>query len=131
MLNWKKYKQYREFGWIVGGIFLAIALWPLYKQTTPIWWLAGIAGGFLGASFLYPPVLKPCYWIWMKIGGALGWLNTRILLSIIFYCLFTPTGLMMRLFGKDPLEKKFKSNRSSYWKDHNSIDPKESMENQF
>lgn len=128
---WNKYKTYRDFGWVIGGILLAIALWPLYKGAVPIWWLAGISGGVLGASFLYPLALKPFYWIWMKIGGALGWLNTRILLGIIFYGIFTPIGLIMRLFGRDPLERKMKPNQSSYWKSHQSIEAKESMKYQF
>ena len=46
----------------------------------------------------------------------LGWINTRLILFIIFYLVFTPIGLVMRLFGVDLLDKKIDKNKNSYWR---------------
>lgn len=47
---------------------------------------------------------KQLYRLWMKFADALAWINTRILLIVIYYLVVTPTGLAMRLFGKSPLD---------------------------
>ena len=128
---WNRYKNFRDFGWIVGSVLLAIGLYPLYKEMIPHWWLVGIALGLLTTSFIYPPLLEPFYRLWMKFGKTLGWLNTRILLAIIFYGIFTPLGLFMRLLGKDPLQKKPNVKETTSWREYQSINPIELMKYQF
>jgi hypothetical protein len=48
--------------------------------------------------------IKQLYRGWMKFADALAWINTRILLTVIYYLVVTPTGAVMRLFGKSPLD---------------------------
>jgi len=60
--------------------------------------------------------LKPVYIAWMKFVYLFGWVNTRLMLIIIFYLVFTPIGLVMRLCGVDPLERKINKKEKSYWK---------------
>ena len=48
--------------------------------------------------------IKQLYRLWMKFADALAWINTRILLIVIYYLVVTPTGFVMRLFGKSPLD---------------------------
>jgi hypothetical protein len=50
----------------------------------------------------------------MATGQALGWVNTRIILGVVFYGLLTPMGLAMRILGKDPLHRQFDPNSDSY-----------------
>ena len=69
---------------------------------------------FLISGLVYPVLLKPAYIIWMRFAFLLGWINTRIILIILFYLVFTPAGLLMRLFRVDLLERKNKTD--SYWK---------------
>jgi hypothetical protein len=52
--------------------------------------------------------------IWMRLAVALGYINSRVLLSLMFYLVFTPYGLLMRLFGRDPLRRRG-ARRESYW----------------
>lgn len=52
----------------------------------------------------------------MRFALVLSWVNTRLILLIIFYLIFTPIGLAMRLFGIDLLERKSDKNKKSYWK---------------
>ncbi len=50
--------------------------------------------------------LRPFYHVWMLLAAVLGYVNTHILLAVIFYTMFTVTGLVMRAFGRDPLRLK-------------------------
>jgi hypothetical protein len=97
-------KELRHFGFMVGGAFLLIGLWPmfLHKELPRFWALAIAALLILGGGVL-PRALTPLQRGWMVIGNALGWLNTRIILGLVFYGMITPMGFAMRLLGKDPL----------------------------
>lgn len=65
-------------------------------------------------AFLAPYTLAPIHRWWMRLAEALGWINTRILLILIFYLVVTPLGLIMRLFRRAPLDM---ARRDSYWTD--------------
>lgn len=109
-------KGLRNFGLKTGLIFIALFglfLPIVFRRPLPLWpW--GIAF-FLGFPALFLPVmLKPIYFIWMKVGLALGWINTRIILSIIFYIVIFPIGLLMRMAGPDKMSRKFDREIGSY-----------------
>lgn len=107
---------YRKFGLvtsaIVVGLFgLGIPL--LFSLNFPRWpWI--FAGVLSAWALLAPSTLKPVYVGWMKFGNMMNWINTRLILGILFYCLFMPFGLVMRAFGKDPMHRKLDSSASSY-----------------
>ena len=65
-------------------------------------------------------LLKPVYKIWMRFASVLAWINTRIVLVVLFYLVFTPVGLAMRLFKIDLLERN--KIKESYWKEKEKID---------
>jgi len=65
-------------------------------------------------GLVVPTLLKPIYIAWMHFAFILGWINTRVILIILFYLIFSPIGLLMRLFKIDLLERKNKLD--SYWK---------------
>jgi hypothetical protein len=75
---------------------------------------------FFISELVFPILLKPLYIIWMWLAFILSWINTRIILVILFYSVFTPLGLVMRLLRIDLLERK-KSN-TTYWKKKEKID---------
>ena len=91
-----------------------------------------MAGAMLLLGMVLPVVLWPLERIWFYFALALGWLNTRILLSVVFYLLFTPTGGIMRLLGKDALQRKFRTSKETYWHDisDDEFDP-ENYERQY
>jgi hypothetical protein len=108
-------KELRSFGFIVGGAFGLIGLWPLVfrHQNMRIWAL--LLAGLLGAAaFVLPRALQPIFKVWMRAGFVLGWINTRIILGIIFYVVFTPAGLVMRLMHKDPMRRQSQPDADSY-----------------
>jgi len=70
---------------------------------------------FLSLAIILPVVLKPVYIVWMKFAHILGWINTRLIVFIIFYLIFAPMGIIMRLLGKDLLERKMGIKMPTYW----------------
>ena len=108
-------KQLRKFGLMVGGIFCAIGLWPaIVRGQNPRLWAVAIGVLLLIPALIAPRILGPVYRVWMKAGEALGWINTRILLGIVFYGLITPMGLVMRLFGNHAMRRTYEPGVESY-----------------
>ncbi|WCL49592.1 SxtJ family membrane protein [Leptospira sp. GIMC2001] len=111
-------KDYRSFGFIVGGVLLIVfgLLIPYWKNGNwnPIVSYVGL--GLIAIAALLPIVLKYPYIVWMKIGEVLGYINTRLILGIVFFILFAPIGLFRRLIGKDALNIKLSDKEKSYRK---------------
>ena len=108
-------KTLRQFGLMVGGIFLFIGLWPFVwrQEAVHIW--AIILGSLLAiAGLMMPGLLKHVYKGWMWVGHVMGWVNTRIILGILFYGVVTPMGLVMKLTGRDPMRRGFESEAQTY-----------------
>ena len=109
-------KELRSFGFITGGltpvIFGLLLPW-LFEHDFPRWpWIIGAT--LLVWALVLPMSLKPVYKVWMTIGLCLGWINTRIILSIMFYLIILPTGLILRLAGKDPMTRSIIKEQKSY-----------------
>jgi len=108
-------QQLRSFGFIVGGIFAAIALWPLVlRGDDPRWWAVAAAVLLIVPAVVYPRSLTWVYKGWMALGFVLGWINTRIILGFIFYFIVTPIGLFRRWLGKDPMGRRLRPDLDSY-----------------
>lgn len=96
---------------VVFGIILPLILhkpfprWPHYLWS-PLLFLA----------WVYPPALTLAYNPWMKLGHALGYVNSRIILSVVFYFLFTPIALLRKILGKDSMGKNYQKEVASYRK---------------
>lgn len=108
-------KKWRDFGFVVGGIFIIIGLGPLVFHKNPLRLWAFI----LGLSMILPAVFSPFllkhpYRVWMFIGHLLGWFNTRVILGIFFFLLITPLGFLMRLFGYQPMMRFFEPTGQTY-----------------
>ena len=122
--------ELRRFGLLVGGIFLLISIWPLVFRGENVRTWALVLGGLLVVLGLVIPVaLGPVYKIWMKVGGVLGRINTAIILSVVFFILFTPVGLILRL-RRDPMRRKLEPGGTTY-RNNRSARPAEHMSHQF
>lgn len=108
-------KKLVHFGLVMAGAF-AVVSGLLALRGSAAWpYTAGIAGLFLIAGLLAPGALRPVERIWMKLAAVLGFVVTNVLLTVVFFVGVTVTGLVMRLFGKDPLNLRFEKDRVSYW----------------
>ena len=108
-------KQLREFGILIGFGFPIIIGWLIPTFSGHIFrsWslLVGIPSLILG--ILKPSLLFYPYKVWMALGLALGWLNSRLILGLVYLIILQPIAIIMKLFGYDPLKKK-KRNVNSY-----------------
>ncbi len=79
-----------------------------------------------------PIILRPVFKLWLKVAHAVGWFNTQVLLSIVFILVFIPTGLVMRLFRKDPMKRKMLV-EETYWEPYEleGLKDKSRYERQF
>jgi len=109
-------KTLRKFGQMTGIVFLIITALFFLRHKHAAVPTAFIAGVLLVSAYARPSALRPVYAVWMKAAFILGWINTRVILVLLFYLVFTPIGLVMRLMRIDPLERKIEKERSSYWK---------------
>jgi len=108
-------RDLRKFGMMVGGVFLllgGLALWR-HKWTAP--WLLTPGSVLFAFGVIWPRALKLIYIAWMGLAFGLGLIVSSILLTVFFYLVITPIGLIARLAGKDFLSLKLPSAAKSYW----------------
>jgi hypothetical protein len=124
-------KDLRHFGLMVGGIFILIAIWPLVFRGEPLRiWAAGVGASLAAAGALFPTGLAPLYRGWMWVGHVLGWINTRILLGVVFYGLVMPIGLCLRMMGRNTVRQQFAEAMPTY-RVVRAPRPRNHMKNQF
>ncbi len=108
-------KALRSFGLLIGMIFSVIGLWPtLFQGEDPRLWALVLGAGLVLIGLVLPVVLRSPHRLWMKVAHGLGWVNTRILLGLIFYGLITPMGLVMRALGKDSMRRALVQDADTY-----------------
>jgi hypothetical protein len=111
----KTKSELRKFGLTIGVAF-AIFGGLLFWRDKPFWiYLEFVAAAFILAALLVPGLLRPVERIWMKVAHILGIVMTHIILTLAYFLVITPIGLIMRLFGRDPMRRKFDRSASSYW----------------
>ncbi len=108
-------RQLRSFGLLTGGIWAVIGVLPWVFRGAPVrLWAIVLSALLAGFGLAWPAALHYPYRGWMTLGHALGWINSRILLSLVFYLVVTPMGAIMRLFGHDPMRRSFDPQAPSY-----------------
>ena len=128
-LNDVKLSSNRSFGLVFFVVFLIISLWPLISEEPIRIWSAVISIIFLILGIINSKLLTPLNKIWFKFGILLGNIVSPIVMGILFFAVVTPTGLILRVFGKDLLGKKFDKEKKSYWIKRET--PVGSMKRQF
>ncbi|MBX2945172.1 MAG: hypothetical protein KF725_05015 [Cyclobacteriaceae bacterium] len=124
----QKQDRYKTILVIVSG-FLVIA-WVLFVKdfTNAAQILAKVAIGIGLVSVFIPIAAKGIEWVWLKIAHILGWINSKILLGLIFFIFLLPIAWLSRLFTKDPLKLNGRQLKSLY-NDRNHLYTKEDLEN--
>ena len=109
-------KQLRTFGFALSIFLGIIGLIHFIKGNTPQnLWFWGAAGVVFLTTLLVPILIKPIYRVAIFFAHILGWINTRLILGLIYYLLFTPISLIMKLIGRDALNRKFDKKAITYW----------------
>ena len=118
----------RNFGIVFSIVFLIIALWPLLSQNEIRIWSLIISVIFFSLGIINSKLLLPLNKIWFKFGIFLGNFIAPIVMGIIYFMVVTPTGLIMKMLGKDLLNLK-KNNENSYWIEKDNSN--NNLKNQF
>jgi hypothetical protein len=93
-----------------GGLVLwRTGSWPV----AAVLWAA--AAAFAAGYFLLPALRRPLYGAWETLTAPIGWTLSYLVLGIVYYLVLTPVGLLLRLAGRDPLERAREEGRPSYW----------------
>ena len=109
-------KEIRKFGILFTVLSVGAMGFSLYKGGGGWMWLAFAALFFLLTGLFLQTILKPIYVGWMTFAHVLGWINTRFILGLVFYAIFSPVGLFLRLIRKDILSVRIDKQASSYWR---------------
>jgi hypothetical protein len=122
----------RSFGLVFAAALAFFGLIPLLRGRPPrLWWLAaGVV--FLLSALTVPAVLHPLNRLWMRVSLLISKVTNPIITGLMFFLVFTPAALILRLLGKDPLRIKLDPGATSYWIIRRPPGPApETMRNQF
>lgn len=115
--------DFRKTGWTVGIVLLGIAavLAGLHWRRTgdfqlqPI--LTAIGAVLVVLGTIAPKLLRPFYWAWMGLAVVLGFFMSRVILTIFFFLVIVPVGLVFKVIGRDALHRKLDRSAATYWID--------------
>ena len=124
-----KKKDLRIFGLIWAAIFLVIGVYPFASLSDIKWWSLILATVFILVSFFLPTKLIAFYKRWIKLGELIGGIISGMVLIVLYFAIFTPISLVLKILRKDLLNLKINSEEKSYWLDRD-VQP-QSMKNQF
>ena len=122
----------RSFGIVFAIVFLIVGLWPVVGGGLPHVWALIVAALFLTSAIAWPGLLAPLNKLWTRFGLLLHKITNPIIMGLVFFLTVTPTALILKAMGKDPLRRKLDPAAVSYWIDREPPGPEpETMKNQF
>ena len=114
-MNKIKISSNRNFGLVFFIIFLIVSLWPLTHEGSIRIWSVIVSAVFLILGLINSRLLTPLNLLWFKFGMILGAIISPIVMGIIFFLVVTQIGLILRIMGKDLLNKKYDKKKKTYW----------------
>ncbi|MBI1398047.1 MAG: hypothetical protein GC151_18895 [Betaproteobacteria bacterium] len=122
----------RSFGLVFAVVFTLVAVLPLVHGGSMRLWSFGVAAVFAILAVTVPDVLAPLNRLWTRLGLLMHAVVNPVVLGLMFFVVITPTGLVMRMFGKDPLRLRRDPDAASYWIERTPPGPKpDSLGDQF
>jgi hypothetical protein len=116
-INWHPGpKQLRQFAAMLAIVFAGLGAWFLFRRGSAVLVAGLFAGAGIGlVGLIWSRPVRYVYLAWMAAAFPVGWLISHLLLAAIFYLVMTPVGLIMRLVGYDPMQRRFDRSAKSYW----------------
>jgi hypothetical protein len=108
-------RDLRKFGLLVGAVFAGLGVLFLWRYKTYYPYFLGPGLGLVLLGAILPRTLKWVYIGWMSIAFVLGFVMAHVILTLLFYLVLTPIGLVARLCGQDFLSLKLNRTAKSYW----------------
>ena len=124
--------QARKTALVVAAVLLAVAAWNLYRGRTWFVFIFGAVGALLLVAGLFvPAAARAFHRAWMRFAAALGHLNSRVLLTLMYYLVLTPYGFVLRLAGRDPLRRRGAAGESHWIRRKTKRQTREQFERLF
>ncbi len=110
-------RSLRKFSLVLSGamVFIGLAVFFFGRYPERAYPLIIIALVLLITGLPLPRLIKPLHTFWMGLALFIGYFMSRLLLSLLFFIIFSPVSLFLRLLGKDILKQKINKNANSYW----------------
>lgn len=110
--------ELRKYGFVMAALFAAIfgVAAPLLRSVPIPYWPWMVAAAFVVAAAVKPAVLRPVHAAWMKLGHVLGAINSRIILTVVYFVVVFPYGLLLKAFRHDPLSLRKTPGATTYRK---------------
>jgi len=108
-------KELRKFGITMGGVLFLIGIFLVVKGKASYPYVMALVLALTLLGSLIPHLLKPFYFFWMGLATVMGFVMTRVILVLLYYLVFTPMALFMKMRGKDLLSRKYDGMCESYW----------------
>ena len=125
-------KDLRKFGLTVGGVLAALAAVLFYFERPSAIYFAIIGGFLILAGIIYPKILKLLNKVWMSLAIVLGFIMSRVILTVLFYLVLTPISFLAKLVGKKFMVLKYDKSAKTYWEKRTIIQKKQiDYERQF
>jgi hypothetical protein len=105
----------RSFGWTFSGIFLIVGAYGFWRGGAALSWLLVLAVLTAAVTLTRESWLTPLNRAWMRLGELLGRVVNPLVLGLIFFGVFTPVGVLMRLCGRDAMARRFAPALKTYW----------------
>ncbi len=122
----------RAFGFVFCALAAGVGLWPAIWSSPPRTWALATAAVFAVVAAVAPRRLAPLNRVWFRVGMILHRFASPVALGLVYFLAVTPTGLLLRLFGKDILSLRLDPEADSYWIVRDPPGPgPESLKNQF
>lgn len=122
-------KDLKVFIFIWAFIFFTIGIYPFFYNKEPQLWAIVLSVCFVIVAFIKPIIFLAFYKIWTKFGNFIGGIISKIIMFILYFGLFTPVSIVLKVLGKDLLNKKMNKSQVSYWIDRET--QPQSMKKQF
>ena len=117
-------KDLQNFGLLMGTFLAGLGSFYQFQSQTKAIYFLFFSLFFLLPALIYPYLLKLPYQLWMKLADILGFIMTRVILTVLFYLVLTPTAFLLKLLNKDLLNLKLEPQADSYWHKKPKLDKK-------
>ncbi|TDA69586.1 hypothetical protein E0765_00380 [Sulfuricurvum sp. IAE1] len=125
----RKNSELKKFSLLLSLVLFGTGIYTFTASSSTYPYFFAFSIIFTAIAYTKPGLLSPLYSGWMRIGHIMGTVSSKIILAILFYGVFTPIAIILKIRGKDLLNKKFDRNEASYWIERQ--EQPNSMKNQF
>ncbi|MGE3391347.1 MAG: SxtJ family membrane protein [Gammaproteobacteria bacterium] len=120
------------FGWVLGTMFLIIAVYPALQGASVRLWALAVGGLLVAFAWRMPRALAPLNRVWTRLGIFLGHIFAPVALGVVFFCVIAPIGICMRVARHDSLRLRRSPQIRSYWQPRDPPGPDaQSLPQQF